>query len=646
MRLGRRLFWVFSLFLRIDPRLCRQLVCGWLRNTLLRDVCGWWRRFLRLGGNFTLLEYEGVPSSGEFDFQRWLWMNHPRPWQLNEMSINGEVFTPSPHFSILLPVYHPNLLFLAQAIESVLTQVYPKWELCIWLDGPHSCLTHGMLASYSRLDGRIKIGGSNIRGHISHASNQALALADGDFIALLDQDDIYPPHALFRIAEHLSSHPEQDFVYSDEANLDEAENLCRPFFKPDWNPDYFNSIMYTCHLQVFRRSIIDKVGGFREGYEGSQDWDLVLRVTEKTKAIGHVSDILYYWRIHSGSTAKEGSRAKSYAHDAAIRAISEAMERRDEPGTVCEAPSLSGCYEVRYDLVAPGKVSIIIPFRDEAVVLDRCLQSINSSELQEDCELVLVDNGSSNSSTKRVLDKWSDVLGTRMNLLSWNHPFNYARLHNDVVPECAGKYLVFLNNDIEILSPDWLLALIEYAQKDRIGAVGGLLLYPDQTIQHAGVVLGLGGAASHAYRGSSIEQTGYLDRARLTSNFLSICAACMMCRKDVFIEVGGFDEKFSHNYNDVDFCLKLHTSGYRNVYLPYVQLIHHESKTRGGEESPDDRERFSKEYNLLRKRWLKEIENDPFYNIHLTRDFEDFRIKDPRYYPPNLSQRFFDMSLK
>ncbi|MBT5691566.1 MAG: glycosyltransferase family 2 protein [Opitutae bacterium] len=594
-----------------------------------------------MGGAITLLEDEGVPASSDYDFQRWLWRNHPRPWQLREMSREWEAFPSNPLFSILLPVCHPEPTFLAAALESVLNQVYPNWQLCVWLDGPQAVKVQRLLEAYSKLDDRIKVGQGGVRCHISHASNQALGTADGDFIALLDQDDIYPPHALYRIAEHLSCHPEHDFVYSDETNLDDKEKLCRPFFKPDWSPDYFNSIMYTCHLQVFRRSFIDKVGGFRERYEGSQDWDLVLRLTEKTNAIGHVSDILYYWRIHSGSTAKEGSEAKPYAKDAAIRAISEAIERRGEPGIVRAAPRAPGCYEVRYNLVAPGRVSILIPFRDQADVLDRCLQSINSSELPEDCELVLVDNVSSDPSTKRVLDKWSEVFGSQMTLLSWSHPFNYARLHNDVVPECAGKYLVFLNNDTEVLSTDWLSALMEYAQKPRVGAVGGLLMYPDQTIQHAGVLLGLGGAASHAYRGSSLEHMDYFNRARLTGNFLSICTACMMCRKDVFSEVGGFDECFSHNYNDVDFCLKLHSAGYWNVYLPYVQLIHHESKTRGSEESSDDIERFSNEFNLLRKRWLKEIENDPFYNIHLTRDFEDFRIKDPCYYKAIPSQKLY-----
>jgi GT2 family glycosyltransferase len=641
MRVGRRLIWAFCLFQRVGVRLCRQLVVRWLRGALLRGARGRWRRLLRTGGALTLLEEEGVPRSSDYDFQRWLWRNHPRPWQLRKMSSEWKVFPSNPCFSILLPVYHPDPTFLAAALESVLNQAYPNWQLCIWLDGPQVVTVQRLLEAYSKLDDRIKVGQGDVRGHISHASNQALATADGDFIALLDQDDIYPPHALYRIAEHLACHPGHDYVYSDETNLDDDEKLCRPFFKPDWSPDYFNSIMYTCHLQVFRRSLIDKIGGFREGYEGSQDWDLVLRVTEKTNAIGHVSDILYYWRIHSGSTAKEGSGAKPYAKDAAIRAISESIERRGEPGIVCPAPRAPGCYQVRYDLVDPGRVSILIPFRDQAYVLDRCLQSINSSDFPEDCELVLVDNMSRDTSTKTVLEKWREVLGPRMTLLSWNYPFNYARLHNDIVPECTGKYLVLVNNDTEVLSADWLSALIEYAQKPRVGAVGGLLMYPDQTIQHAGVVLGLGGAASHAYRGSPIEHIDYFNRARLTGNFLSICAACMMCRKDVFTEVRGFDEGFSHNYNDVDFCLKLHSAGYWNVYLPYVQLIHHESKTRGSEESPDDIERFSNEFNLLRKRWLKEIENDPFYNIHLTRDFEDFRIKDPCYYNAIPSQKLY-----
>lgn len=630
------------LYLKTTSDISRKLVEGWLQGLVIRHACGKLRRMLRLGGAMTLLEEEGIPASSDYDFQRWLWNNHPRPWQLETMSAHWQEFSHRPSFSIILPVYDPDPHFLATAIESVLTQAYPQWQLCIWMDGPQPSQVQRILEAYSGLDSRIHVGSGKVHEHVSLASNHALAMADGELVGLLDQDDVLPPHALYRMVERINQQPNLDFIYSDESNLDEHGKLCRPFFKPDWSPDYFNSLMYTCHFQVFSQSILRQVGAFRSGYEGSQDWDLVLRVTEATSAIGHVSDILYHWRIHQGSTTKEGAGAKDYAQGAAVRAITDAIHRRGEPGTVFESPRAPRCYDVRYDIIDAGKISIVIPFRDQPDILDRCLDSLYNSIQDIDCNVILVDNLSREMETSRIVDKWKGLLESKLVLLHWNYPFNYARLHNDIVPDCDGKYLVFLNNDTEVLSMDWLTSMMEYAQKPRIGAVGGLLLYPDMTIQHAGVILGLGGTASHGHRSLPLEHSDYFNRARLVGNFLSLCAACMMCRKDVFHEVGGFDENFSHNYNDVDFCLKLYEEGLWNVYLPHVRVMHYESKTRNYQLKNGLVENTNSEMQLLQSKWMKYVKSDPFYNSHLTLDFEDYRIKDPCYYKKVLSQRAYE----
>jgi len=639
MNYWRRIRWALGLWMVLPFPLVVSILKRWFRSVILRRSRGWFRKMLRLGGNINLLEYEGVPKSTDYDFQRWLWRNYPRPWQLDQMRSASIDCSPS-LISLLMPVYDPDPIHLTDAIESVLAQACSNWELCIYLDGSQPLETCYLTRSYSKLSDQIKVKQGSERRHISFASNQALFFAEGEFVALLDQDDVLPPHALHYVSAFLASKPGTDFLYTDEANLDEDGCLCRPFFKPGWSPDYFLSIMYTCHLQVFRRSLVIKIDGFREGFEGSQDWDLVLRFVEQTEAIEHLENILYHWRMHPNSTAKEGSGAKPYAESSAIQAIKEAINRRGEPGYVSPEPDALGCYKIRYSLLSAARTSILIPFRDQPEVLERCLQSLKNTIKRDNVELVLIDNGSQLPKTNQLLKDWSKELGTRLRLIYINEPFNYSKLHNISVPQCTGDYLLFLNSDTEMLSDGWLSAMIEYAQKPRIGAVGSFMLYPDKnTIQHAGVILGPGGYASHSHHGLSTGKHDYFNRTRLTGNFLSLCAACLMCRKEVFQEVNGFDEYFSHNYNDVDFCLKLHDAAYDNVFLPHVSLIHHESLTRGAEASPADQNRFENEKQTLAQRWQHLIDNDPFYNIHLTRDFSDFRIRDPKFYPSLPSQQ-------
>lgn len=644
--LARRITWGLSLLLNLNFSLSR-VISGYFLKYILPCKNNFWAELVyvinsrRKGLNYIECVPEskyvrfGVPESSEEGFQMWLWRNYPRDFHLNAMRIAWVNFSDLPTISIITPVFQPKIEFLIHAIESVIAQTYPKWELCIQTDGPQCKQIMIVLKAYAKLDKRIKLGFGKKRRHISHTSNQALKRTTGDYIALLDQDDIIPPHCLYKIVKYLNKNRQTDFLYSDEAKIDENGKVCLPFFKPDWSPDYFNSIMYACHLLVFKNKLLNNLEGFREGFEGSQDWDLVLRASEISNNIGHIDDILYYWRIHDNSTSKELSNAKPYAEKTAIKALSEAIVRRNEPGTVSPAPrTTSGCYQIRYQIKKIEKISIIIPFKDQGKILDRCLFSLSKSDLNLDYEVILVDNCSEESYTSKIVNKWKAKFCSSIKLIKYSKEFNYAKIHNEVIPKTSGKYLLFLNNDTQVLTRDWLFALMEYAQKPRIGAVGAKLLYPDKIIQHAGVILGLGGAASHSHRGLSLNYPDYYNRVRLAGNFSSICAACLMCRRNVFDEVMGFDESFSHNFNDVDFCLKLLEKGYLNTYLPHVELIHYESKTRGNEQKTHEKERFQREYNLLRERWLPLILRDPYYNKHLTKDFEDFRIQHPSNYLP------------
>ena len=482
-----------------------------------------------------------------------------------------------------------------------------------------------ILEEYAEGDDRIKVVYRSENGHICRSSNSALELATGEYIALLDHDDLLPPHALAKVVQLLDEHPEADFIYSDEDKVDEQNVHKDPFFKPDWCPDSFLARMYTCHLGVYRRSLVEKVGNFRVGFEGSQDYDLVLRVTEKTDKIFHIPDVLYHWRIHSRSTAAR-SNVKPYATDAARLALSEAIARRDEPGKVTTRSNFPGVYTVRYQIKQPKLVSIIIPTKDLADILDVCLKSIFGKTTYKNYEVIVIDNGSTEKKTVRCLESWQQQQPKKFNYYSYDVPFNYSQINNYGVEQARGEYLLFLNNDTEVISKDWLEGMVEQAQRPSIGAVGSLLLYPDDTIQHAGVVLGIGGVAGHSHKHLHVSQSGYISQAVSTNNYSAVTGACMMCRREVFESVGGFEEKLAIAFNDVDLCLKIARRGYRNIYLPHVMLYHYESKSRGYENTPAKQARFAKEINYMRQTWGQICDRDPCYNPNLTKSKEDYSL--------------------
>ncbi|MFM7365155.1 MAG: glycosyltransferase [Cuspidothrix sp.] len=569
---------------------------------------------------------EEIPISDDIRYQQWLNKNYPKTTDLIFMTEDIKNLSYKPLISVIVPVYNTPRDFLKEAIDSVLNQIYPYWELCIADDASTKPYMEEILQEYALRDKRIKVAFRKENGHISRSSNSAIELANGEYIALLDHDDLLTTNALYEVVKLLNKYPEADMIYSDEDKINEEEKLQDPYFKPDWCPDSFLSRMYTCHLGVYRLDLVREIGGFREGYEGSQDYDLVLRLTEKTDKIFHIPKILYHWRIHAESTAQDIS-TKNYATIAAQRAIKDALERRGESGKVI--PVAGGHHIVRYEIKHHDLVSIIIPTKNLGNILNTCLKSIFEKTTYSNYEVLVVDNGSTEKETKEIIELWKIKEPQRFRCEILDIPFNFSKINNYAVKQTKGKYLLFLNNDTEVINNDWLDGMVEQAQRNSIGAVGALLLYPDNTIQHAGVVRGIGGVAGHSHKYFVGDSYGYFNQLKTVNNYSSVTGACLMCRREVFEEVGGFEESLAVAFNDIDLCLKFLEKGYRNVYLPHVKLYHYESKSRGYEDTPEKQRRFSHEVKYMQSKWQKIIDYDPCYSPNLTKQTEDYAIDIP-----------------
>jgi GT2 family glycosyltransferase len=595
---------------------------------------GWFEFKKKLGLNafgasqpFIMPALPPVAAPETESYQLWLAANMPDEPALERMRAASFELPYRPKFSIIMPTYNTPERFLQEALESVIAQVYPQWELCVADDASSQPHVRMLLEQYAARDERIRVVYRTENGHISHASNSALAIATGDFVALLDHDDLLMPDALYQNALLLNAEPDLDMIYSDEDKIDEDGLRRDAFFKPDWSPDSFLSRMYTCHLGVYRRSLIAEIGGFRTDFNGSQDYDLVLRFTERTGRIGHIPRILYTWRMH-GSSAAGNSDAKPYAAIAGKRALVEALERRREPGRVEDVEGYPGNFIVRYEIADAQKVSVIIPTRDHGADVDRCLKSVFTLTAYPNFEVLLVDNGSTDPASLATFEKWQALEPERLRVLPYNVPFNYSKINNYAASQALGKYILLLNNDTEVLTADWMTAMVEQAQRASVGAVGAKLLYANDTIQHAGVVIGLLGLAGHGHRLFPAESPGYFGALITVNNYSALTAACLMVRRTVFDEVGGLEENLTVAFNDVDFCLKVQKAGYNNVYLPHVVLYHLESQSRGDDLAPDKIERFKSEIALMEERWQTSTLVDPCYNRNLTLTGWDF---SPRY---------------
>ena len=515
-------------------------------------------------------------------------------------------------FSVVMPVYETPEPLLRKAIDSVRRQLYPRWELCIADDASKAPHVRRVLEEAMRDDARIKVTFREQNGHISAASNSALTLASGDWVALLDHDDELAEHALYMMAEEIAAHPDADLVYSDEDKIDHGGRRFDPHLKPDWNPDLFWSQNYLAHLCVLRRSRVVEVGGFREGFEGSQDYDLYLRAGQHVR---HVPFVLYHWRAIEGSTAQAAS-AKSYAQAAGERAL------RDKLGLEIAAGPFPTTYRVRWPAPSP-LVTLVIPTRDQCAVLRNCIESIRRTTAYRNYELIVVDNQSRDRETLAYLSSLD------AKVLRYDQPFNFSAINNLGVREARGEVVGLLNNDLEAIEPDWLGEMVAQAMRPEIGAVGARLLYPDRTLQHGGIILGIGGVAGHAHKYSSEADPGYFSRAQLVQDVSAVTAACLLVRHDTYLRAGGLDEGLAVAFNDVDFCLRVRALGLRNLWTPFATLLHHESRTRGPENTPAKRARFRREKAVMHERWADALRADPAYSPNLTLESEDFSLAWP-----------------
>jgi O-antigen biosynthesis protein len=572
------------------------------------------------------------PSDGEAeiagDYRRWI-QCYDQLQREDVKRIREQIaqFHYSPLISVLLPVYNSNLKWLRRAVLSVQKQLYRQWELCIVDDASTDKKIWLFLQRCARRDRRIKLMRRTENGHISVASNDALRLATGAFIALLDHDDELAPTALYLVALALNENRDLQLLYSDEDKLDENNRRAEPYFKSDWNPELFRAQNFVSHLTIYRTDLIRRIGGFRIGFEGSQDYDLALRCIEQIgpEKIEHLPWVLYHWRAGDKSTASNPT-AKPYAQEAARRAVQEHLKRTGVAGTV--VPSHDVYLQTKYAL--PNEqtmVSIIIPTRDQASALKKCVHSIFENTDYPAYELIVLDNQSQDSEALEFLAELNTRDGVRVERV--DEAFNYSRLNNHGVALSRGTFVALVNNDVEVLQADWLTEMMSRAMQPKIAMVGARLWYPNGTIQHGGVILGAGGIAGHAHAGLRRGEPGYFARAHLAQDVSAVTTACALVNREVYLQIGGFDENLAVTFNDVDFCLRLREAGYRLVWTPYAELIHHESASRGFDNSASKQVRFLAEVDYMKSKWADKLQHDPFYNPNLSLDENLFTLAFP-----------------
>ena len=530
-----------------------------------------------------------------------------------------------PLISIAVPAYQTPVEFLKQMIESLISQTYPEWELCIANASPDNEEMQRVLADYSAKDSRVRFCNLKENLGIAENTNRAFSMAKGEFMGLLDHDDLLAPNALYEIVQALQDHPQADALYTDEDKVTtELDEHFQPHLKPDFNLDLLRSNNYICHFFVVRRSIVEKAGGFRKEFDGAQDYDFIFRCTENAREVLHVPEILYHWRTHKASTA-DNPASKMYAFEAGKRAIEANLERTETKGVVSHTQDL-GFYRVKYPVQGKPLVSVIIPNKDEKETLQTCMEMLNSNTSYQNFEIIIIEN---NSTTDEIFRYYKELSkDPRIHLLRWGKEFNYSAINNFGVAHAKGEYLLFLNNDIKSINPDWMEELLGVCQRPEVGGVGAKLIYPDNTIQHAGCVVGMGGIAGHMFVDMPADRTGYLHKASLLQDMSAVTAACLMMKKELFEEAGGFTEELAVAFNDVDLCLKVRKNNHLIVYDPYAKLYHMESKTRGAEDSKEKVRRFQTEIEYMRCHWLDILKNgDPYYNKNLSLTKWNYSLK-------------------
>ena len=550
-------------------------------------------------------------------------------WALSEQDfqVMGEAvkqFSSSPLISLIMPVFDPEENWLTQAIDSVICQSYSNWELCVADDASNKDAVREILDEYSHSDSRIKVIKRSENGHISAASNSALSLATGDWVAFLDHDDLLHPAALFCVAKCLQKNPHIKFIYTDEDRIDLDGKKFNPYFKPDYNPSLFTSQNYFNHLSALKKSLIEELGGFRLGYEGAQDYDLFLRYIERIQPeeIFHIPFPLYSWRMNHSQFSNE---FETTAEDAGVLALNDHYQRIGQQVHVSKGVCPTTYRSKRAIPDSPPKVSIIIPTRDGGDYLDRCLSSLYKITVYPNFETIVVNNGSTDQKTLKILEEFEEHESIRV----FDKPgsFNFSALNNFGVENSQGDFVCLLNDDTEIVSEDWLDELVSQLFSPRVGVVGAKLLYPDLSIQHAGIVTGISGIAGHGHKHATSSEDGYFYRLRVVHDVGAVTGACLLTTRKLWKELKGLDEDFLKvNFNDVDFCLRARSLGFRVVWTPYAELIHHESKSRGLDISNSKKRRLSQETETMKRRWGDFLLDDPAYSPNLSLDTERFEI--------------------
>ena len=536
----------------------------------------------------------------DYDYGEWYELTRPTEEELERQ--RKERFPVEPLFSIVIPAFQTPEKYLKEMLDSILAQTYGKWEVCIADGSPKGKSLEKILKRYSEKDSRIhyRILGENLG--ISGNTNAAMDMAKGDYIVLADHDDTLTPDALYELAKAVSKDQDNDVIYSDEDKLDmDGGALFEPHFKPDFNIDLLTSTNYICHLFAVKRELVEKVGKFDHRFDGAQDYDFIFRCTENAKKICHVPKVLYHWRCHQDSTASN-PESKMYAFEAGARAIKAHFDRLGIEVESIEKGVDFGKYHTRFKIKGEPLVSVIIPNKDHRLDLDVCVKSLMEKATYKNLEYIVIENNSTEKATFEYYEQMEKE-HDNFHVVTWEREFNYSAINNFGEKYAKGEYLLFLNNDTEIIEPDCIQEMLGYCQREDVGAVGARLLYQDDTIQHAGVVIGFGGIAGHTFIGLHKNENSYFHRAMCAQDYSAVTAACVMVKRSVFESVGGFSAELAVAFNDIDLCMKIRAADKLIVYDPYALLYHYESKSRGLEDTPEKVARFNREIAIFAKKW-------------------------------------------
>lgn len=564
----------------------------------------------------------------DYDYSEWYELTKPTPEELAGQRQTD--FLHQPLLSVVIPAYQTPEKYLREMLDSILAQTYQNWEVCLVNGSPAGAgrIVERVMLQYQAADSRFKYRDLGANLGIAGNTNAALDMAAGDYIILADHDDTLPEHALFEVVQAINEDLDYEVIYSDEDKLDmDGGALFDPHFKPDFNPDLLTSVNYICHLLVVKKELLDRVGGFRQEFDGAQDYDFIFRCTEAAKKIRHIPRVLYHWRCHQGSTASN-PESKLYAFEAGSRAIMAHFKRCGIPALKVEKGVDYGIYHTVFEIQGEPLISVVIPNKDHHQDLDLCLRSILERATYRNLEFIIVENNSTEPETFHYYEKIQAEY-SRVRVVTWEREFNYSAINNFGAGFAAGEYLLFLNNDTEVINPGIFEEMLGFAQRAEVGIVGARLLYQDDTIQHAGVVVGFGGIAGHTFIGLHQAENSYFHRAMCAQDYSAVTAACMLTKTALFWQVDGFTEELAVAFNDIDYCMKVRAAGKLVVYAPYAVMYHYESKSRGLEDTPEKVRRFNNEVAIFARRWPDILQNgDPYYNPNLTLRKSNFALRD------------------